>query len=446
MIKKLINFLSLFALAVLVVNALFIYPSADDFSYFVKQRDYGFWAFQEWHYFNWGGRYIPNMILGSFDFNGAGLYWYRLIAMAVILGLYFSLYGFTKRILQPKDAFFTSNLMFLAYCFSLYSLSQEFYWMPGSITYTLSLILCLASWTILEKSKNPVYFFINVLIIVVLNGTNEISTLFFNGSLFLYLCFQFLQTKKINIPVSILFVISVGCMLASILAPGNSVRTLSENNPNTHDLVFSLSRAVFRTGFFLAERLFIFLILGLILFHQLQKRNLKINLPNVPKGFLKILCIIFPFAVLCFGIFPSYYATGRIPPERTVNTIAFFFMIAIIFSIQLYKDNFSTSEKLQWQPILNYVPVLLVVILVIYPNDLRSSIYDLFSGRSMQFEKEMRARDEYLKSTPDAVVRVKKISVLPNTLLFKDISEDPNTFFNHYFARFYNKKSVSVHE
>lgn len=446
MIKKLINFLSLFALAVIVVNALFIYPSADDFSYFVKQRDYGFWAFQEWHYFNWGGRYIPNMILGSFDFNGAGLYYYRLIAMAVISGLYFSLYGFTKRILQPRDSFFTSNLMFLAYCFSLYSLSQEFYWMPGSITYTLSLILCLVSWTILEKSKNPVYFFINVLIIVVLNGTNEISTLFFNGSLFLYLCFQFIQTKKINIPVFILFVISVGCMLASILAPGNSVRTLSENNANTHNLVFSLSRAVFRTGFFLAERLFIFLILGLILFQQLQKRNIEINLPNVPKGLLKVLCIIFPFAVLCFGIFPSYYATGRIPPERTVNTISFFFMIAIIFSIQSYKDNFSTSEKLQWKPILNYVPVLLVVLLVVYPNDLRSNIYDLFSGRSMQFEKEMRARDEYLKSTPDAVVTVKKISVLPNTLLFKDISEDPNTFFNHYFARFYNKKSVSVHE
>ncbi len=446
MIKKLINFLSLFALAVIVVNALFIYPSADDFSYFVKQRDYGFWAFQEWHYFNWGGRYIPNMILGSFDFNGAGLYYYRLIAMAVISGLYFSMYGFTKRILEPKDPFFTSNLMFLAYCFSLYSLSQEFYWMPGSITYTLSLILCLVSWTILEKSKNPVYFFINVLIIVVLNGTNEISTLFFNGSLFLYLCFQFIQTKKINIPVFILFVISVGCMLASILAPGNSVRTLSENNANTHNLVFSLSRAVFRTGFFLAERLFIFLILGLILFQQLQKRNIEINLPNVPKGLLKVLCIIFPFAVLCFGIFPSYYATGRIPPERTVNTIAFFFMIAIILSIQLYKDNFNTSEKLQCQPILNYVPVLLVVLLVVYPNDLRRNIYDLFSGRSMQFEKEMRARDEYLKSTPDAVVTVKKISVLPNTLLFKDISEDPNTFFNHYFARFYNKKSVSVHE
>ena len=446
MIKKLINFLSLFALAVLVVNALFIYPSADDFSYFVKQTDYGFWAFQEWHYFNWGGRYIPNMILGSFDFNGAGLYWYRLIVMAVIIGLYFSLYGFTKRILQPKDAFFTSNLIFLAYCFSLYSLSQEFYWMPGSITYTLSLILCLVCWTILEKSKNPVYFFINVLIIVVLNGTNEISTLFYNGSLLLYLCFQFIQTKKINIPVFMLFVVSVGCMLASILAPGNSVRTLSENNPNTHDLVFSLSRAVFRTGFFLAERLFIFLILGLILFHQLQKRYLKINLTNVPKGILKVLCIIFPFAVLCFGIFPSYYATGRIPPERTVNTIAFFFMIAIIFSIQFYKDTFTTSKKLQWQPIFNYVPLLLVVLLAVYPNDLRSNIYDLFSGRSMEFEKEMRARDEYLKSTPDAVVTVKKISALPNTLLFKDISEDPNTFFNHYFARFYNKKSVSVHE
>lgn len=446
MIKKLLNLLTLFALTVIIINAFFIYPSADDFSYFVKQNSYGFWAFQEWHYFNWGGRYIPNMILGSFDFDGSGLYIYRLVGVAITLGFYFSLLTFIKKIIQPKDVFFTTHLIFLAYCFSLYSLSQEFYWMPGSITYTLSLILCLLSWTILEKSRKPLFFIINLLLIFILNGTNEISMLFYNGSLFLYLVLSYLQNKKINLPVVMLLCVSVACMLVSILAPGNSVRTLSENNPNTHNLIFSLSRAVFRTATFTAERLFIFLILGVILFQQLQKRNLKINLPRIPKGILKLACFIFPFAVLCFGIFPSYYATGRIPPERTVNTIAFFFLMAIIFSLQLYKDHFMEVENIKAKPILKYIPVLLLAIIALYPNDLRSNIYDLFSGRSLQFAKEMKARDEFIKSSPEENIIVPKISVLPNTLLFKDISKDPDRFFNHYYALFYKKKSVIVHE
>ena len=62
MIKKTFNLLTFVTLCVLIINSFFIYPSADDYSYFVKQKSYGFCAFQEWHYFNWGGRYIANMI------------------------------------------------------------------------------------------------------------------------------------------------------------------------------------------------------------------------------------------------------------------------------------------------------------------------------------------------------------------------------------------------
>ena len=446
MIKKTFNLLTFVTLCVLIINSFFIYPSADDYSYFVKQKSYGFWAFQEWHYFNWGGRYIANMILGSFDFNEAGLYWYRSIAVFIILGFYISLVAFTKQIIRPKDYLLTTNLMFLAYCFSLYSLSQEFYWMPGSITYTLSLILCLISWTLLEKSKNWRFFLINIILIILLNGTNEISSLIYNGSLFLYLLYSYIKTKNINRAVFTLLIFSVGCMLISILAPGNTVRTLSEKSPNTHDVIFSISRAIFRTVTFTAERLFIFLILGVFLFKGLQKRNLKMSVPKIPTIILKSACIFFPFLVLCFGIFPSYYATGRIPPERTVNTVSFFFLISIVFSIQFYKDNFIEAENIHFKSIINYIPILLLLIIVTHPNDLRNNFYDLFSGRSLIFAKEMEERDQYLKSTPEEVVTVKKISVIPNTLLFKDISGDPTNFFNYYYARFYNKKSVSVHE
>lgn len=445
MIKKLINFLTLVFLLVLCINGLFVYPSADDFSYFVRQNTHGFWAFQKWHYYNWGGRYLPNMILGSFGYEGWGLLVYRAVGLLMILGLYFSIVLFVKKLLARQAPFFLTNLLFLTYCFSLFSLSQAFYWLPGSITYTLSLILSLLSWSTLDQIRKLPYFFFNVVIVILLNGTNEISMLFYNISLFLFLLFSMIKNKKVNFPVSILFCLSVGCMLFSILAPGNTVRTLAENKPHNHDFIYSISRALYRMGTFTAEKLFIFLLLGPILLKELKLDLLKINIGSVPSWIPTVACIFFPFAILCIGIFPSYYATGRIPPERTVNTISFYSLIAVIFSVGFYKANV-VIEQPKKSPLINLLSIAILLFIGLYPNDLRSNVFDLFSGRSNQFNKEMKQRIAYLENTPARDVAIKKISVLPNTLLFKDISSDPKSFFNIYYAKYFNKNTIYIEE
>ena len=85
----------------MIVNAFFIYPSADDFSYYTGAKELGFGEFQKWHYMNWGGRYIPNDLLGSFSFDGIGIWYYRTIAISIILGLFFSFIVFVKNVLTP---------------------------------------------------------------------------------------------------------------------------------------------------------------------------------------------------------------------------------------------------------------------------------------------------------------------------------------------------------
>ncbi len=445
MINKTINFIAYFALAVVIINAFFIYPSADDYVYYVRQETYGFWAFQKWHYLQWGGRYVPNALLGIFNFEDNGIYLYRIVAVLIIAGFYSSLRFFIKNVVKAENTALVTNLIFISYCFSLYSISQEFYWMPGSITYTLSLMLCLLSWTLLAKSHNNSILFLNVLIIIILNGTNEISILFYNASLAMILIFKTITERSLNKRILFLFLISVSCMLISIMAPGNTVRTLSEVNKSTHDILFSVSRAAYRTFFFLAERLFIFVILGIFLYKELSAGFLRVRIPFIRKTLLKILTLIFPIAILFLGILPSYYATGKIPPERTVNTISFFFLIAVVFSVMFYLDNFSENRNRTLKPKL-YIPVIIVLLIGFYPNDLRNNIYDLFSGRSAQFAKEMQMRLEYLKTTDEQNVRVKKIKVLPNTLLFRDISNNSDSFFNRYYAKFYKKKSVAAYE
>ena len=447
MIKKLLNYFTYFSILIVLINVCFIYPSMDDFSYYVRSHDRGFWEFQKWHYFNWGGRYVPNAFLGYFNFGESGIYLYRAISIAIILGLYFSLQNFVKKVIQAKDAWFIGNIIFLSYLFSLFSISQAFYWMPGSITYTLGIILCLISWTLLKKNTTGALL-ICFFLAIILNGTNELTTIFYNGSLILLLLFNWLKNKKINYGILALLIASSVLMCISILAPGNTVRTLSETNENTRNLVFSLSRSAFRTLDFLIDRQFIFLILGIFLMKEIiPNKSLKLNHKFVQTKLFKIAIFLFPFIVLCFGIFPSYYGTGRIPPERMVNIISFFFVIAIIFSIMFYKSNYEwNSNFIRTSKIVAFIPILIIAFVLLFPNEMQRNGYDLLSGRSAEFSKDMQARIDYFKSTPEKDLRVKTLKSYPNTLLFKDISKDPENFFNKYYARFYNKNTVARDE
>lgn len=447
MMKKIFSYFTYFALLIVLINVCYIYPSMDDFSYYVRSHDRGFWTFQKWHYFNWGGRYMPNAFLGYFNFGDSGIYLYRTIAAVIIIGFYFALQLFIKKVIQVKDSHFIANITFLSYLFSLFSISQAFYWMPGSITYTFGITLCLLSWALL-KSKNSFFFLLNILFIAILNGTNELTSLFFNGSLFILLIFEWMKYRKINFRILILLMISVIFMCICILAPGNTVRTLSETNENTRDFIFSASRAIFRTFDFLTDRFYIFILLGIFLFKEIiADSKFKIDFTGINQKLVKIFIFLFPFVVLFFGIIPSYYATGRIPPERTVNVISFYFLIAVLFSIKFYKANFEIrTQFLRNSKIVTAIPLLIIGLVVIFPNELQRNGYDLFSGRSNNFSNEMQDRINYFKSTPQKDIRVKKLTSYPNTLLFRDISTDPGNFFNKYYSRFYNKNTIARDE
>ena len=58
LLKRIFIIISVLCVLFMIVNAFFIYPSADDFSYYTGAKELGFGEFQKWHYMNWGGRYI----------------------------------------------------------------------------------------------------------------------------------------------------------------------------------------------------------------------------------------------------------------------------------------------------------------------------------------------------------------------------------------------------
>ncbi len=445
LLKRIFIIISILCVLFMIINAFFIYPSADDFSYYIGAKELGFGEFQKWHYMNWGGRYIPNALLGSFSFDGIGIWYYRTIAISIILGLFFSFMVFVKNVLTPLesvDKLYTSCVLFIGYTLSLYSIAQQFYWMPGSITYTLSCILCLLVWSFFNKTNNWYYFFPLLFGIFIINGSNEISILMFNFSLILFIGFNVFMKRRINHFQYALVLFSFLFGAISLLAPGNGMR--AEEFENTKSLTYSIPRTINRGAILIFEHLYNILLVAIALLPLLNKNTyLRLNIPDKSKKILALGIFIFPFAILFLGIFPSYWATGRIPPQRAVNTISFFFMIAIIFSILVYYSNFEINNKIITFIKTKKIGISLLLLAVFFPPSyLKASIKDLLSGRSYTFSQNMENRINYIKSSSEKDIQVPTIEI--PSICTKELSEDKDHYYNSAYAKFYNKKSIII--
>ena len=407
LLKRIFIIISLLCVLFMIVNAFFIYPSADDFSYYTSAKELGFGEFQKWHYMNWGGRYIPNAVLGSFSFDGAGIWYYRVIAISIILGLFFSFMVFVKNVLNPlkmADKLYTSCVLFIGYTLSLYSIAQQFYWMPGSITYTLSCIIWLLVWSFFHKTNNWYSFFPLLFAIFIINV---------------------FMKRKINHFQYALILFSFLFGAISLLAPGNGIR--SEGFENTKSLIYSIPRTINRSAILIFEHLYNILFIAIALLPLLDKNtHLKLNISDKRKK------------IFALGAF-----TGKIPPQRAVNTISFFFMITMIFSLLFYYSNFEINKKfIAFIKNKNIGILLLLFALFFPPNYLKTSIKDLLSGKSYTFNQNMKERINYIKSSPEEDIQVPTIEI--PSICAKELSEDKDHFYNSAYAKYYNKKSIVI--
>ena len=436
--RKIVVFVGLICLLTLLANSFFTYPSADDYPYYIRLHKVGYWEFQNWHYFFWGGRYLPNAILGTFKIDGEAIYLYRAIAFLLILLQYLGFVIFSKKFIK-KEYFFIANLLFISYLFSLYSISQQFYWLPGSITYGLGVTLCLYIWSLIEKSENKYYFTLILLLIFLVNGTNEATMIFFNGSLLLYFTYLQFHYKKVASRHYVLFLFSFCCLLFSMLAPGNSVRSLSAHNPNTSNFFFAFPRAVKWSFVFLYEKFWIFIPVSIIISNHLNLKFLELNLTKRLKKKFLSLAILFPFVLLIFGSFLSFWATARVSPERMVNILAFFFMLGLVLSLVFIKRNYN------FNPIRSQFLYLIVpIVIILVKNEFRENFIDLTCGTSYAFAKKMAERERLIKLTDSKTVILPPVEELPKTIYFKELSSDSKDFFNRYYALYFNKDEVSV--
>jgi hypothetical protein len=322
------------------------------------------------------------------------------------------------------------------------STSQGFYWLAGSVTYQLSIILSVFSFSFfikyLETSKKK-YLIISILLSFLVIGSNEISMMFINlifGVVFIYTS---IKQQKINYPLSILLIFMVVFTIIVIASPGSAAR--ASTYPNNQQFFYSIFKTISAAKRNIGDWLPT-IIIALLIFFEYFNKNISLKTPKIFNVKLLIPSIIvfsFPF----IGVFPVYYSLKWVP-LRSVNLIYFFFLMGLIYLafVLYFKLKSENKEFLLFSKWTKYFLFILIFIRLGGNNNIRIAYSDLLSGTAYEYDKELRIRYEAIQNNKEEILVVPELTNLPKTIYFEDIKNNSKHWINQCYKSYFKQKEI----
>jgi hypothetical protein len=260
--------------------------------------------------------------------------------------------------------------------------------------------------------------------------------------------------------VEVVLAVSVGCALA-FSASGNSERMASGGlvSPGLVPSVVGVLKFMpYCLVIWLGNGVLVVVTILLIpLFARLAR------LPSLPINRLVryplLLTLLIP-AFLAAGLFPSFWATGALPPPRALNLLYICFianwMLATYAWVHYFVQQSATTAPplrlpgfvrwtlLAWLPFtyFNDYNHRLLPGYRLSTNNSFTAYRDLLSGAAARYDAQLTARYRFLQTTPLAQPTVAPLTDPPLTLLFSDITTNPTDWSNLAYADFFKKKSI----
>ncbi|TGN26390.1 DUF6056 family protein [Empedobacter tilapiae] len=439
LILIILNFLILFPIIFL---CFYNYPSADDFSYGVALKNNSFVDIQIQRYLDWTSRYIATGVLTVSPLAFNSINYFGIYSLVFIVLFFVGFLYFLKSIEVDnlKKRFLLSTSFLSIYTLLLCSLSENYYWLAGSITYffpSIFFIIFLGSIINIYKNNRLIDKIIFILSILILGGCSEIYLGFSFITIVLTAIVQFINTKKINNFVLLGSFLTIVLMAFVLFSPGNQVR--SQLHPQDFTfidlLVLSIKKFIVINIRYNIMAFIFFLVLARIVkienytFHKIPIWGLLILM----NGFLFV------------GIVISIYGVKANFPPRVENMLIFVSFFFLFFIAVKVMNKYNMNAQM--------VYTLGVVVAIIYmylpKNDFQKDsnmklVYeDIFQGKVFSYKKQVIQRDYDLKKCKGDCV-IKPIYNPPRSLMFKDVSLESNSFINKSMAIFYHLESVKV--
>jgi hypothetical protein len=450
---------ALFTVLSFLVISTHIQPQFDDFDLGNKAKYRNLIDFVYYWYNNWSGRYTAITLLYLLSPTS-----YQMTAgygtIAIILQIIFliTLYYFTKTFFSKNknilDTFTIYSCILLPYYWQLPSPAEAFYWAPSALSYQLGVILLMLFFAYYRNKKNELNVYnkgVLVLLSTLIPGTSEISIVIFTIFLSSYIVFNFINRKY---EIFLLFVLAIGILFSilSMLAPGNSVRTIemSAISAKSNDLSFATKYSII---FLKTSLLNLFMrspfILLLLLFSWiLIKSQSKIE-TSKKIGLISLAFYLLFWGIILFAIhFPFLYKSGiEHMPGRILNishlTLVIGFMGFTYLIINLTKKSELENNH-------SFTSIILILVFVqllfqfLLPNKILRATDDLLSGNSKNYSETLIRRFETLRKSQNQHVTLIPITNIPSTVFIADVTSDTSATRNKQVELFFNLASIRM--
>lgn len=216
-----------------IIFAFWNFPSADDYMIINVKSKLNFWQLQHSVYYNWTGRYFATFLSSLFSYSGflySHYYFHTLLLLLLtVFAWLFCLRQVNYHLFYNRLSFSTRVILaFLLLILEINIIPEPvtaFYWFSSAVTYQVPLIILifLAGLIIrlLYTSTNKIlYFIIASLLIIMLQGCNEIITLFTLINSTILLCYYKATNTKIPFFIILLYLINILSACFLLFSPG----------------------------------------------------------------------------------------------------------------------------------------------------------------------------------------------------------------------------------
>lgn len=451
--KLLYWFFSIVAILIFILPFFYIIKytnlAADDFCRVPADFDDYYENVAFW-FMNLTGRYTNGFIsylpLYNLEIN-------RLVLKILFVGLGVISYFFIKKTfyyfqiaIAKSKCLFITVLFFIALISQLPSVYEFFYWYAAITAYLISVIFFLLFLIMIFNFnyRRSYQVLITCLLIILLNGNNEMLIPLTNLILFGFLLDKIIFQKKINLKYLFINIVSWLSSLLVIFAPGNSNR--QSYYAEGGELIYSLKSSVLSSGMFTLKSLIEFpyflLYIGLFLFIFDEIRKQKIQ---TYRCIHPLLLFGISLILLASVIFVPYYATGFVK----INAGRIGDMIHIVFLILLFINLLNTSiffnkrmifKKVEFSKKLSIGLFIFFFFLIPFTNKNYLDLYsDFKNGNFKKYDLDIQKREEELKFSNLEEIRLERIKG-SRTIKHLEITKNPNEWENQCFTAFINKK------
>jgi len=453
--KKTRYFIVILGGVILLLMLLFLsfcnHPSADDYNYSVDARQYGFFGAQYHWYIQWSGRYFSILLTSLSPLVFGSFYGYKLMSFVIIIFSFASFYFVINTLFNKSgllEKFYLVSLIFFSFILLMPSLTEAFYWWAGAYSYQIGNILTLLLFTLIivyKAQPSKKLFSLSVIVIIALAGSNETSMFITVLTLFLITILKSIRDKKIDFFFLVIFSITIVCSLVVYYSPGNALRASS--NINNHQLLFSLRSSVAEAIDVIGNWWWIGVFIIFTTYNIVADRIKNYEENRFSGIYLNpFLVLALIFVIISAGFFTCYWSLGLYPPLRAINTIYFYFIIGSIYAgiclaVKIKRSGIKIPDMSVLQML---IPLLLMVYIYKYPNNVSTAFSDIKDGVACRYDKELNERYHNLNTSDCNICPVNKLKNIPTSLYFKDISEETDQSMLRSYAAFFNKDSIFV--